>query len=148
MINRIKPLFILVAVLFWGHTVNAQPSILVRSSAYPPQQTAQPSLNENNSTESRNNNAQAQIEEAAEQFDSFALLMPKVLNAKLQSFFKHGFKAILLEDPETKPAEEQMIGALIKGLQAMGDSLSEDLANNHLHQALNPVQKKPNRQQE
>lgn len=148
MINRIRPLFILVAVLFWGHSVKAQPSISVRSSADPPQQSAQQSLNENNSTESRNNNAQAQIEEAAKQFDSFALLMPKVLNAKLQSFFKHGFKAFLLEDPETKPAEEQMIGALIKGLQAMGDSLSEDLANNRIHQALNQEQKKPNRQQE
>ena len=74
--------------------------------------------------------------------------MPKVLNAKLQSFLKHGFKAFLLENPETKPAEEQMIGSLIKGLQALGDSLSEELANNRIHQESNEIQKKPNRQQE
>ena len=73
------------------------------------------------------NDAQTQIEQAAEHFDAFALQMPTVINAKLDAFMKNGFRSILLDDPETKPAEEAMIDSLVKGLQAIGNSLSEDL---------------------
>ena len=48
---------------------------------------------------------------------------------------------------QTKPAEEQMIDSLIKGLQALGNSLSEDLANNPIHQDVKPIPKKPNPKQ-
>jgi hypothetical protein len=41
---------------------------------------------------------------------------------------KNGFRAILLDDPETKPAEEAMIDSLVKGLQAIGNSLTEELS--------------------
>jgi hypothetical protein len=71
--------------------------------------------------------AQSEIAQAAEQFDRFAWLMPKVIEAKLEAFSKRGFKAILLPDAETQPDEELMIDALVKGLQALGNSLSEDL---------------------
>lgn len=119
----------------------------VPSSSAQTQQSGPQSLNESSSSENLTNNAQTQIEEAAEHFDSFALLMPQVLNSKLQSFLKHGFKVFLLEDPQTKPAEEQMIDSLIKGLQALGNSLSEDLANNPIHQDVKPIPKKPNPKQ-
>lgn len=72
--------------------------------------------------------AQTQIEQAADHFDAFALQMPNVITAKLDAFRKHGFRAILLDDPETKPGEEAMIDSLVKGLQAMGNSLSEELS--------------------
>jgi hypothetical protein len=73
------------------------------------------------------NDAQTQIEQAADHFDAFALQMPTVINAKLDAFMKNGFRSILLDDPETKPAEEAMIDSLVKGLRAIGDSLSEEL---------------------
>ena len=73
------------------------------------------------------NDAQTQIEQAAVHFDAFALQMPTVINAKLDAFMKNGFRSILLDDPETKPAEEAMIDSLVKGLRAIGDSLSEEL---------------------
>lgn len=148
MINRSKPLSIFIILIF-GNSAIAQSSISVRSGVAQSQQASPQAPNANNSAGSRNNNAQTQIEEAAAQFDSFALLMPKVLNAKLQSFLKHGFKAFLLEDPETKPAEEQMIDSLTKGLQALGGSLSADLANNPSRQNQpNQIPNKPSKQPE
>ncbi len=75
--------------------------------------------------------AQGEIAQAAEHFDAFALLMPSVLNDRLEAFMKHGFKAILLPDNETRPNEERMIDSLVKGLQALGHSLAEDLQKNN-----------------
>jgi hypothetical protein len=74
------------------------------------------------------NAAQTQLEQAADDFDAFALLMPKVVQAKLEAFMAHGLKAILLPDTTTQADEEQMIDYLVKGLQALGNSLEEDLA--------------------
>jgi len=73
------------------------------------------------------NNAQGEIEQAAESFDAFALLMPKVIKARLQAFMTHGFKAILLPNNEAEPNETRMIEALIRGLQALGNSLAQDM---------------------
>ncbi len=73
------------------------------------------------------NNAQGKIEQAAESFDAFALLMPKVIKARLQAFMTHGFKAILLPNNEADPNETRMIEALIKGLQVLGNSLAQDM---------------------
>jgi hypothetical protein len=73
------------------------------------------------------NNAQGEIEQAAESFDAFALLMPKVIKARFQAFMTHGFKAILLPNNETEPNETRMIDALIRGLQALGNSLAQDM---------------------
>jgi len=56
------------------------------------------------SSDSEKNVAQTQIEQAADHFDAFALQMPKVINAKLDAFMKHGFRAILMDDAETKPS--------------------------------------------
>jgi len=81
-------------------------------------------------TSSRNpekNDAQTKIEQAADEFDAFALQMPVVIKDKFNAFRKRGFRAILLEDQETKPGEERMIGSLVRGLQILGDSLAEDL---------------------
>lgn len=72
-------------------------------------------------------NAQGEIEQAAESFDAFALLMPKVIKAKFQAFMTHGFKAVLLPNNETEPNETRMIDALIRGLQALGNSLAQDM---------------------
>lgn len=87
-------------------------------------------LADNSDQNNQRPNAQTQIAQAAEHFDAFALLMPRVLNAKLEAFMKHGFKAILLPDSETQPNEERMVDSLVKGLQALGNSLSEELPNN------------------
>jgi len=52
-----------------------------------------------------------------------------------------------MDDAETKPAEEKMIGSLVKGLQAMGDSLSEDLSRlSARSQEEHPVKKQPKNQ--
>jgi hypothetical protein len=72
-------------------------------------------------------NAQGEIEQAAESFDAFALLMPKVIKARFQAFMTHGFKAVLLPNNETEPNETRMIDALIRGLQALGNSLAQDM---------------------
>lgn len=72
-------------------------------------------------------NAQGEIEQAAESFDAFALLMPKVIKARMQAFMTHGFKAILLPNSEAEPNETRMIEALIRGLQALGKSLAQDM---------------------
>lgn len=60
-------------------------------------------------------------------FDAFALQMPKVFNAKFDAFMKHGFRAILMDNADTKQAEEKMTDSLVKGLKALKNSLSEDL---------------------
>jgi len=71
--------------------------------------------------------AQTQIEQAADQFDAFALQMPVVIKDKFNAFMRRGTRAFLLEDQETKPGEERMIGSLVRGLQLLGNSLAEDL---------------------
>lgn len=76
------------------------------------------------------NAAKTQLEQAIDDFDAFALLMPKVAKAKLEAFMTHGLKAILLPDATTQADEEQMVDHLVKGLQALGHSLEEDLAAN------------------
>jgi hypothetical protein len=137
-------LMIWVFLLATGGIVSAEPVITVRQAAMPQKQ-----IDDGNRfpSDSEKNNAQTQIEQAADQFDAFALQMPKVINAKLDSFMKHGFRAFLLEDSETKPAEERMIDSLVKGLQALGHSLSEDLAQPDAQPHENhPVKKQPKTQ--
>jgi hypothetical protein len=67
------------------------------------------------------------MEEASVHFDAFARQIPVVIAAKLNAFRTRGFSAVFLDDPETKPAEEAMIDSLVKGLQALGNALLEDL---------------------
>ena len=81
------------------------------------------------SPDSENNDAQTQIEQASQQFDSFALQMPLVIKAKFEAFMKHGFRAVLMKDPETKPAEEKMVRSLTDGLRSIGTALEDDMAN-------------------
>ena len=73
------------------------------------------------------NGRQTHMEQAADHFNAFARQIPSVIAAKLNAFRQRGFKAVLLDDPETKPAEEAMIDSLVKGLQALGNALLEDL---------------------
>ncbi len=73
------------------------------------------------------NDIEANVEKAAEHFDNFAMQMPHVLGKKLQSVMKHGSKAILMEDSETKAAEEKMIGSLVQGLKHIGDAMAADM---------------------
>lgn len=80
-----------------------------------------------NQVDPPSNNAQGEIDQAAESFDSFALLMPKVIKARFQAFMTHGFKAVLLPNNEEEPNETRMIDALIRGLQALGNSLAQDM---------------------
>lgn len=70
---------------------------------------------------------EANVEQAAEHFDNFAMQMPGVLGKKLKSVMKHGSKAILMEDSETKAAEEKMIGSLVQGLKHIGDAMAADM---------------------
>jgi hypothetical protein len=67
------------------------------------------------------------VEQAAEHFDNFAMQMPGVIGKKLQSVMKHGSKAILMPDSETKAAEEKMIGSLVSGLRSIGDAMAADM---------------------
>ena len=67
------------------------------------------------------------MEQAADHFDAFVRQIPIVIAAKLNAFRSRGFRAVFLDDPETKPAEEAMIDSLVKGLQALGSALLEDL---------------------
>lgn len=46
---------------------------------------------------------------------------------KLESVMKHGVKAVIMEDAETQPAEEKMIGSLVGALKSIGDAMSEDM---------------------
>jgi len=70
---------------------------------------------------------EANVEQAAEHFDNFAMQMPGVIGKKLKSVMKHGSKAILMEDSETKAAEEKMIGSLVQGLRHIGDAMAADM---------------------
>jgi hypothetical protein len=79
--------------------------------------------------DSKNNDAQTQIEQASQQFDSFTLQMPLVIKAKFEAFMKHGFRAVLMEDLETKPAEEKMVRSLTDGLRSIGSALEDDMVN-------------------
>jgi hypothetical protein len=81
------------------------------------------------SPNSEGNDAQTQIEQASQQFDSFALQMPLVIKAKFEAFMKHGFKAVLMEDSATKPAEEKMIRSLTDGLRSIGNALEDDMTS-------------------
>lgn len=72
---------------------------------------------------------QAQLEQAADNFDAFALQVPAVVNAKLDSFLKHGFRAILLDDPETQLGEQQLIQSLSDGLRHLGTAFAYDMEN-------------------
>lgn len=95
------------------------------------------------SLDSKKNDAQAQIERAADHFDAFALQMP-VFNAKFDAFMKNGFRAILMDDAETKQAAEKMTDSLVKGLKTLGNSLAEDLSKpNARLQKGHPVKKLP-----
>jgi hypothetical protein len=53
--------------------------------------------------------------------------MPGVIGKKLQSVMKHGSKAILMPDSETKAAEEKMISSLVSGLRSIGDAMAADM---------------------
>ena len=68
------------------------------------------------------------MEQAADHFNSFFRQIPGVIAAKLNAFRKSGFRAVLLDDPVTQPAEEAMIDSLMKALQAWGNALLEDLS--------------------
>ena len=70
---------------------------------------------------------EANVEQAAEHFDNFAMQMPGVLGKKLKSVMKYGSKAILMEDSESKAAEEKMIGLLAQGLRHIGDAMAADM---------------------
>jgi hypothetical protein len=81
------------------------------------------------SHDSKTNAAQSQIEQAADQFDAFSWQIPIVIKAKFNSFMKHGFRAILMEDTETKPAEDEMINSLSGGLRNISNALQDDMDN-------------------
>ncbi len=81
------------------------------------------------SPDSENNDAQTQIEQASQQFDSFASQMPLVIKAKFEAFMKLGFRAVLMDDPGSKPAEEKMINSLTNGLRDIGGAFESDMAN-------------------
>lgn len=72
-------------------------------------------------------NNQTQMAQAAEQFDAFASLMPEVITEKLNDYRKRGFRAILMDDSQTKPKEEKMIQSLIGGLQSIGSAFEEEM---------------------
>jgi len=138
---RIQPILLASLLLAVG-TASGEPVITVDKTRQKQDAGFRQSL-----PDPEKNDAQTQIEQAADHFDTFALQMPKVINAKLDAFMKHGFRAILMDDTETKPAEEKMIGSLVKGLQAMGDSLSEDLSRPSARsQEEHPVKKQPKNQ--
>ena len=120
---RQAKMFLLVVLLLNGGMVNAN-SVMTTNEAPSSENT----VANQSSPEPKKRDAQTQIEQAADHFDAFTLQMPKVISAKFESFMKHGFRAVFLDDPETKPAEEKMIDSLVKGLQALGNSLSEDLS--------------------
>jgi len=118
---RLIKIVLFASLLLYGVMVNAE-TVYDADEVQQSQATTQPT------DAPQKTDAQIQIEQAADHFDAFALQMPNVVAAKLDAFRKHGFRAILLDDPETKPGEEAMIDSLVKGLQAMGNSLSEELS--------------------
>jgi hypothetical protein len=75
------------------------------------------------------NAAQSEIAQAADHFDAFSLQMPKVIYAKLDAYYKHGFRAILLDDPETRPMEEKLFQSLTDGLRHLGNAIEADMKN-------------------
>ena len=81
------------------------------------------------SPDSENNDAQTQIEQASQQFDSFALQMPLVIKAKFEAFMKQGFRAVLMDDSGSKTAEEKMINSLTNGLHDIGGAFESDMAS-------------------
>jgi len=122
MTMRLIKIVLIVSLLLYRGMVNAETATAVNEAPQSQTTTTQPT------PVPQNNDAQTQIEQAADHFDAFALQMPNVITAKLDAFMKNGFRAILLDDPETKPAEEAMIDSLVKGLQAIGNSLTEELS--------------------
>ena len=118
---RLIKIVLFASLLLYGVMVNAE-TVYDADEVQQSQATTQPT------DAPQKTDAQTQIEQAADHFDAFALQMPNVVAAKLDAFRKRGFRAILLDDPETQPAEEAMIDSLVKGLQAMGSSLSEELS--------------------
>ena len=70
---------------------------------------------------------EANIEQAAESLDDFAMQIPVVIVKKLESVMKHGMKAVIMQDSETQPAEEKMIGSLVGALKGIGDALAADM---------------------
>ena len=71
--------------------------------------------------------AEADMEQAAQHFDDFVMQIPGVVGKKLVSVMKHGMKAVILQDAETQPAEEKMIGSLVQALKSIGDAMSGDM---------------------
>jgi hypothetical protein len=71
--------------------------------------------------------AEANMEQAAESLDDFAMQIPVVIVKKLESVMKHGVKAVIMQDAETQPAEEKMIGSLVDALKGIGDALAADM---------------------
>ena len=71
--------------------------------------------------------AEADMEQAAEHFDDFVMQIPGVVGKKLESVMKHGMKAVIMQDSETQPAEEKMIGSLVGALKGIGDALAADM---------------------
>ena len=71
--------------------------------------------------------AEADMEQAAEHFDDFVMQIPGVVGKKLESVMKHGMKAVIMQDAETQPAEEKMIGSLVGALKGIGDALAADM---------------------
>ena len=71
--------------------------------------------------------AEASMEQAAESLDDFAMQIPVVIVKKLESVMKHGVKAVIMQDAETQPAEEKMIGCLVGALKGIGDALAADM---------------------
>jgi hypothetical protein len=53
--------------------------------------------------------------------------IPVVIVKKLESVMKHGVKAVIMQDAETQPAEEKMIGCLVGALKGIGDALAADM---------------------
>ena len=82
----------------------------------------------------QNSPAQSQLEQAAIEFDSFAIQLPNVIKVKLESFMKYGFRSILMKDSETKPAEEKLIQSLSNGLRLIGGAFQEDTNTIQIHQ--------------
>ena len=120
---RIQPILLASLLLAVG-TASAEPMITVDKT-----RQKQDAGFRQSSPNSEKNDAQTQIEQAADHFDAFALQMPKVINAKLDAFMKHGFRAILMDDNESKPAEERMIQSLTGGLHSIGNALQDDMEN-------------------
>ena len=70
---------------------------------------------------------EADVEQASEHFDNFVIQIPGVVEKKLEAVMKHGIKAVIMQDAETKPAEERMIGSLVEALKSIGDAMAADM---------------------